>query len=285
MTEERVEYNAQQVPDSELTPEELEQRIKQREWQEKEDKYDNSFNKVFKEGIGQYNLRPVTDKTDFSNLKVVKLDWNFWMKGEPYEVVRINGYPHQYDNCYYCYKQKDEDKPYNKKLIPFDDEWRKCLGNPKIEIYPNPHYRIKWDEYRTRFDFIGKLWFDKGQFLMARCFGKNFGECYAHLQVALNKIECHPLSLFHRTWRDEAIGRKIWYNRSPAIITKICDYDSDSVLSFYIEPEKEKLDCPPGWDRDGKEDFEICTRQHWDADFASGLMAEWDCHQIDWFRN
>ena len=281
MTEERVEYNTQpqQVPDSELTPEELEQRIKQREWQEKEDKYDNSFDKVFKEGIGQYKLRPVTDKTDFTNLKVDNIGWNFWMNGEPYEVVRVNGYPHDYDNCYYCYKKGREIEPYNKILMPFDDKWRKALGNVKMEIYPHPSYKIKWDEYRTRFSFIGKVWFDTG-ILLASTYGDNWGECFAGLQTSLTKLNQHPIPFFHRNWREEVIGRKIWYRNSPAIIKSITDY-SDSVLSFFIVPEKEKLDCPANWDdKDG-----ICSKEAWEEEYASGLMAEWDCHEIDWFRN
>lgn len=280
MSEEPVEYQAAQIPDSELTPEELEQRRRYEEIQRKEESYDNSIRKVIKEGIGQVKLRPVTDKTDFSNLNVYKLDWNFWMGGEPYEVVRVNGYPHHFDTENYCYKQSRESEPYNQKLIPFDNEWTKALGNFRIEIYPHAHYRIKWDEYRTRFDFIGKLYFDTGDILMARTYGKNWGECYAGIQVAINKINYHPICFLHRTWRKEVLGRKIWYHNSPAIIDKICDYGSDSVLSFYIKPEKEKLDCPANWD-----DTEgICSKEAWDEECATGLVAEWDCPYIDWFR-
>jgi len=272
---------AYQVPDDQLSPEELEQR---RQWQEREqieNSYDNSFKKNFASGIGEVKLRPVTEKTDFFNLKVDKIDWNFWMKGKPYEVVRVPGYPHRYDNCYYCYPQTEEDVPYNQKLIPFDWDWRHSLGNLKMEIYPLPSYRIKWDEYRTSFNFIGKLYFDTG-ILLSRTYGKNWGECFAGLQVSANKLESHPISFLHRNWREDVIGRKIWYNNSPAIITRINDFGEDSVLSFHISPEKEKLDCPAHWD---EKENGICTKESWEEEYASGLVAEWDCPSINWFRD
>jgi hypothetical protein len=237
------------------------------------DNYDNSFEKVFAEGIGQIKLRPVTDKTDFSNLKVTKIPWNFWLKYKPYQVVRVDGYPHQYDNCYYCYPISDEDTPYNSKLIPFDMDWRNSLGNPKMEIYTKPSYRYKWDECQTSFKFFGKLFFDDNV-LLAHESGKNWGECFSQLQVALNKLESHAICFFHRDWRNDVIGRKIYYNNLPYVIFNIYE-SSESVLSFSISPTHST---------DISECIHSKTSYDIDVEALKGLMVTWDCPNIDWFR-
>jgi hypothetical protein len=119
---------------------------------------------------------------------------------------------------------------------------------------------------------------------LSRVYGENWGECFAGIQSSSTKLNCHPISFLHRNWREDIIGRKIWYNNSPAIVTRINDdFGNDSVLSFHIAPEKEKLDCPANWDE--KDGEGICTKEAWQEEYAGGLVAEWDCHSIDWFRN
>lgn len=279
MSEDNLEYRACMVPDSELTPEQLQQRREQEEIRKKEESYDNSFSKVYDEGIGQVKLRPVTENTDFSNLKVVKYDWNFWMKNKPYQVVRVNGYPHRYDNDLYCYPLDNEDLPYNKKLIPFVDEWRSCLGNFKIEITPNPSYRIKWDEYRQSFCFIGKLLFDDGK-VFYHCQGKTFAEVFSELQFKLNKVESHPVPFFDRNWKEQVVGMKIWYHNHPCVIKKVADYDSYGISFFIVSDVGEKIDCPKHWD----DESGVCSKEAWEDDYSKGLYATWDCEEIKWFR-
>lgn len=212
------------------------------------------------------DIKLIDENTDLSNLKR-PIGWDLEIKGIPYDIYRVDGYNHTIggkygENCFWACATGE--KPTHENLIEFNGDaptWGVTFDRIN-------YVKSKWDE--TSVEANGACWITRN--------GKNFYSIPArHMDYGLAKaqymlvqlIEECPLWLSERNWKENAIGRKIWYENQPAIITRIT---SDNEL--WIEPDGiGKFKAPASWE---DMDFE---------DYEDGLRTDLLSPNIDWFRN
>jgi hypothetical protein len=267
---------AKQISDDQLTPEELAKRREYEAHHLKEESYDNSWKKNEDAGFGFPKFRVANEETNFSNLKVDYINWDFTMNGRSYQVVRIPGYPHGEGNyCdWYCYdiKYGHDPEKYKGHLIPFDKRWEPCQWSYTFE--PITSYRVKWDEYRTNSGYIGTLLRNGKKFLTVNYI--TLEDTYVALRMKKMAIDMHPLNLMDRDWEQKCIGRKVKYNNTICEIENVFAYDG---VSFYIKPIKDTIPPNGMWDNDDKDS--ICNRERW-KEYSSGLNVEFDNPHVNW---
>jgi hypothetical protein len=242
----------------------------------KEKAYINSWEKNEEAGFGSPKTRSPDEKTDFSNLKMCHYGWDFWVKGKPYDVYNIPGYPHSACNgLNELYIVPMGETPSALNIYPFDKDWSPVEW--RYEISEIKSWRIKWDEVRTNSGWIGKLYRNNDWFHTVR--GRSEENCWHYLITSKLKAEECPLNLFQRDWQEKAVGRKIWYHEKPCVIKHVNSGEGETRL--YVVGENEaSIDAPASW----KEGGEICNEAHWKDSYANGLYVEWDSSDIGWFR-
>jgi hypothetical protein len=250
MTEEQVEY-AVKVRDEDLSPEELKKRKAAEEYDAYRKSFDNSWEKNYESGYdGNIKRRVPSEKTNWDKLWIDYLDWDFHMITNgthiPYQVIRIDGYYHTVDNCYYCYDLKYEHNynEYKNNLIPFDDQWRReGLGIWSFDIMPRVSYYVKWDEYRTRSGYIGHLY--RAGVLYADFSGGSELDVLSQIMTHRNMLESHALDILSRGWEKKCVGKRIDIRDERFVIQKVSIYgrplihikniDNGSIVSIELD--------------------------------------------------
>lgn len=212
-------------------------------------------------------IKLINKDTDLSKLRK-PVGWDLEVEGVPYDVYRVDGYIHTIGgkwggNCYWACPAGH--RPTYENLIEFSGDaptWGVTFDRVN-------YIKSKWDE--TSIEANGSCWITRNgkRFYQIPARYMDYGLATAqHLIVRLSE-DC-PLHLNERTWREQAIGNKIWYEGQPAIITRITQ-DND----LWIEPDGiEKFKAPIHW---GDEfDYE---------DYEDGLRVELLSPNIKWFRN
>jgi len=210
-------------------------------------------------------IKLIDENTDLSNLRR-PLGWDLEIGGNPYDVYNVEGYVHTIggkwgENSYWACPAGEQ--PTHKNLIQFEADaptWGVTFDRIN-------HIKSKYDE--TSAECNGKCWITRN--------GKNFYPIPArymdyglasaqHILVKL--LEDCPLYLNERTWKEQAVGKKIWYDNQPAIIADVTHNNN-----LYIKPDGiECFEPPAGWEGDYD-------------DYADGLMAELLSPSITWFRD
>jgi len=211
--------------------------------------------------------KPTDERIPWEKIKFSNLDWDLVINGLPYQIVRAEYYEEEptrlsglgvklchclggtyQENNYYAYPLYREINPYPEKRT----------------IREDPEYEL-WDEGPTRdnlIDFDGSApswsiafeetnYFRKGEIREGgRCNifrnGQKFYEVgarqmdfgLAKARYILLQLQEHPLNFFSRHWKDEIIGRKVWYQTDPAIVESIIE-DQGCVM---LKPDP---DCVP----------------------------------------
>ena len=264
---------AYQVPDNQLTPEELAERKKCEELRKKQASYSNSWEKNEAAGFGSPKTRVPTTE-NFDNLEMNKWGWDFQVDGVEYDIYHIPGYPHSLDNnIYFCPK---DDVPTATNLKPFDKEWEAVDWSYSIKEIKT--WRYKWDEIRTSSGWLGYLYRNGKVFDTVRSDTAN--NVWNRLQVLLMEAKEHVVGFHFRNWKKEAIGRKVWYYDQPCIIESVSDYDG---VRFRLVGDTidKRIPSPSHWQDD---DDSICNKSHWEESYASGCMVEWNSKDISWYR-
>lgn len=269
MSEDIAVYN----PDlSEEDRKKIEEHIK------KENSYSNSYDKLEKEGFGLVKTRSPNEKTDFSNLKLVKYGWDFWIYGKPHDVYMISGYPHTYhkgENCLYIVPRGEI--PSYKNIHPFDSNWGACEWSYEVEEVKS--WKIKWDEVRTRSGWIGKLFRNKEWFHTVNATTPDM--CWSFLRYYQTLAQESTLNFAQIDWQEKCKGMKIWYHGKPCVISHVITGAGDTRL--YIEGEnKSKIEAPEHWKEKDKDSF--CSESRWNENYSTGLYVEWYSSDIKWYR-
>jgi hypothetical protein len=211
-------------------------------------------------------IKLIEETTDLSQLRK-PIGWDLEVKGEPYDVYRVDGYIHTIggkmgENNYWACPAGE--RPTFENLIEFNGDaptWGVMFDRVN-------YIKSKWDE--TSVEANGNCWITRNgkKFYQIPARYMDYGLAKAqHLLVQLLE-EC-PLYLSERTWKEQAIGRKIWYENQPAKITRI---NNDNEL--WIEPDG--IPCftaPPHW-----EDMDF-------SDYEDGLRVDILSPNIYWFRD
>jgi len=214
--------------------------------------------------MAEINL--IDEKTDLSQLKK-PYGWDLEVKGVPYDIYRIEGYNHTIggkwgENCFWACPSGE--KPSFENLIEFNGD----APTWGISFERVNYIKSKWNE--TSVETSGDCWITRNGKKFYHISGRSMDYALAKAQHLLVQLleEC-PLYLSDRNWKEQAIGRKIWYENQPAIITSIT-----SGNELWIEPDG--IPCfkaPPHWD---DMDYD---------DYADGLRVGLLSPDIYWYRN
>lgn len=213
------------------------------------------------------DIKLIDENTDLSNLKK-PYGWDLEIEGTPYDVYRIDGFVHSIggkwgENCFWACPVGEI--PTHENLIEFNGD----APTWGIKFDRRNYIKCKWDE--TSVEANGTCWITRNgkDFYNIPARYMDYGLAKAqHLLVSLLE-EC-PLYLSERTWKEQAIGRKVWYEGQPAKITRITE---DNEL--WIVPDGiEKFVAPPHWGTDFDYD-----------DYEDGLRVELLSPNINWYRD
>ena len=218
-------------------------------------------------------LRLITAE-DIPNLFYTKLDWDVEVKGVPYQVIRVPGFPHctgghlDYGdgNIFWAY-------PLNEELsIDNIRQYNGLHGGVRwgLEYFPIHYNRNKWDEQSIEY----------GRELIITRNGSPFynGPMTFHQAIAYVQddiLRLHPLNLNERNYDQKCIGRKIWWRSEPAVI-KHCAHNQAGIM---IVPDGiEKFTTPAEYANDP-----LYSHRH-DEDTDEVYTDIFDPH-INWFRD
>jgi hypothetical protein len=221
------------------------------------------------------DIKIIEKDTDLSQVKMDKIGWDVEIHDKPYDVYQIEGFVHHIggkrgENDYWCCPA--DETPSVDNLIEFD-------GYPVlwgVEYIPYNYCRTKWDE--TEVDDRGKTIIKRNNktFYIIQARSMHYG--IAKAQAYVVELSEHPIAFHMRKFREEMIGRKIWYENQPAIIERLFE-DENEGISLWIVPDKtliEKFEFPT-WQ---KGEWERNTAAEW----SEGLRADLLESDIDWFR-
>lgn len=194
-------------------------------------------------------IKLIDENTDLSHLnKPLGLDLK--VNCVPYDVYMVEGYNHTVggkwgENCYWTCPSGE--LPSYQNLIQFNGD-APAWG---ITFERSNYKKSKWDQ--TSIECEGICWITRNGENFYCIYARNMEYGLAKAQYFLVKLleEC-PVWLSERNWKENTIGKKIWYNNQPAIITKI-----NSENELWIEPDGiEKFEAPPYWDKYLYKDYE-----------------------------
>jgi hypothetical protein len=256
----------------------------------------------------KYSICKPTDKRiDWNKIKFDKLDWDCVIEGLPWQVVRATYHPEGLpekgkipsigihlnhslggrhgENNWYCY-------PLYRRTNPDD-----IRGEPDYEWFdegPTPNNLLEYSGRAVNWSisFEETNYLRKGEMREGgRCTiwrnGKKFYEvggremnyALASAQQIVMRLQEHPINFWSRKWKDELIGRKIWYNSDPCIVRDIIE-DQGCIM---IEPDKSaiKFFRPSPWQIDADDPIDPLNFYNGGED----IKAEYLDPHINWFRN
>lgn len=160
------------------------------------------------------DIKLIEKNTNIAKLKMFKMPWDVEVRGDPYQVVRIEGYVHSIggkwgENNLWMYPRNCN--PTYETLIEYHCEGcGVCWG---IVYNPHNYTRTKWDETEC---------FTSNGAMITRN-DKDFYFCSGGIDEAkwlIKNLEDHPLELNEYDFDKKMLGRKVWWRSEPAIITR-----------------------------------------------------------------
>ena len=163
------------------------------------------------------DIKLLDDKVDFSKIK--PFDWDLEINGIPYYVCRIEGYCHTISwrggnetrQELWCYPRNEE--PSLENLVEYDLKSPVAWGIQYDEIHKIRH---KWDEAETT----------SGSRTIITRNGRPFYTVSGGINYSIPKaltliseINEHPLEFNSIGYYDKMIGRKVWWDGQPGVIT------------------------------------------------------------------
>jgi hypothetical protein len=257
----------------------LEKRKEYEEQAKRRAAYSNSWQNNEKDGYGEPKIRVPDEKTDFSNLEMHKMDWDFQINGKDYDVYLIHGYIHSYGSHGVGdkYVVPRNEKPSYENIRPFDNDWGAVEWG--YEISEVKSWKHKWNEWRTESRWKGVI--KRNGMPFHTVYGNDEHVAYIKTQEAILQLKEHVIPFHFIDWYGEVIDRKIWYHDQPCIITNIFTGDGETWLKVVGDNPEKKIPAPADWDDD---ENGICNKQRWEEDYADGCRVEWNSPHIKWFR-
>lgn len=154
--------------------------------------------------------------------------WDLVIDKKPYDVYFIGGFNHSIggtvgENAYYCCPHKEK--------ITIDNMLLFCGKHaPKWEIRwaPSLYHKNKWGESRIEYRGIWSIYRNDELFLDGG--GRDIGYGLAKAQTTLVELQEHPIGFHFRNWKDEVIGRKVWYKNQPGVVKSIIMHGQLAVM-------------------------------------------------------
>ncbi len=205
------------------------------------------------------DIHLLDENADLSKIK--PYDWDLEIRGVPYYVCRIEGYCHSISwqggnetrNELWCYPRNEE--PSFGNLVEYNLKSPVAFG---IQYDETRYVKCKWDECETRMGCGTTITRNGRPFYRV----SGYRSYSVPKAIALlSEIEEHPLDFLSIDYDKKMIGRKIWYNGQPGVITGYIDgqccvmiapdgFDKWKVppefkneLGDYEEERELKIDC------------------------------------------
>lgn len=165
-----------------------------------------------------YSINLIEKDTDIKSLEMTRYNWDVLINGRPYYVVKIKGYVHSIIGIYngqnnlWAYPRDEE--PTFENLIEFSTKEFGCLWGYRYEPYN--YMRTKWDETEC---------FTCHKYIITRNGEDFYNDCHSinEVMVAIQRLKEHPIDFNEIGWKDNVIGKKVWWEGQPAIITNWID--------------------------------------------------------------
>lgn len=186
------------------------------------------------------DIKLLDDKVDFSKIK--PFDWDLEINGIPYYVCRIEGYCHTISwqggnetrQELWCYPRHE--KPSLENLVEYDLKSPVAWGVQYDEIRKIRH---KWGEAETT----------SGSRTIITRNGRPFYTVSGGINYSIPKaltliseINEHPLEFNSIGYYDKMIGRKVWWNGQPGVITS---YIQGQCCVMIAPDGMERFENPP----------------------------------------
>ncbi|MDA2014178.1 hypothetical protein PDM95_00865 [Bacillus cereus] len=211
------------------------------------------------------HIKLIDETTDLSQVSK-PIGWDLEVNGVPYDVYRIDGYNHTLggkfsENCYWACPAGE--RPTYKNLIEFNGD----APTWGVVFDRSNYIKTKWDE--TSVECNGSCWITRNGKKFYRVSARYMDYGLASAQHILVNLLEGPLNLSERDWKEQTIGRKIWYENQPARITRINDENE-----LWIEPDG--IPCFKAPAHGGCDDY---------SDYENGLRVDLLSPDIYWYRD
>lgn len=212
------------------------------------------------------DIKLIRPDTNIQSLKIHRYDWDVWVKGKPYYVVRIEGYNHSIVGMYngqndlWMYPRDEE--PSYENLTEYSTRDFGVLWGYRYEPYN--YIRAKYDEAEC---------FTCHRYIITRNGMDFYDDCHGihDVMTKIQRLNDHPIPFNLINWKDEVIGRKIWWRSQPGIIT----HWVDGQACVIIKPDGiDKFETPQEYKNDGL--F---------SDDEEDIKADVFSSHIYWFRD
>lgn len=257
----------------------------------------------------KYSICKPTDKRiDWNKIYWDKVDWDTQIDGLPWQVVRAVYHPegipkdgkfprslginlnhslggmHGENNwyCYPLYRRTNENSIREDPTYEWYDE-----GPTPNNILEFSGRSVCWSIAFEETNYLRKGEMREGGRCNIYRNGKKFFEvggrdanyALAKAQYRLLQLQEHPINFWSRKWKEELIGRKIWYNNDPCIIRSIIE-DQGCIM---IEPDRSAIQFfrPSPWQIDAEDIIDPFTHYNGGED----IKADYLDPNINWFRN
>jgi hypothetical protein len=217
--------------------------------------------------MANIEFKEITKETDLS--KIYKLEWDLEFNNKPFTIYRIDGHYHvmggKYNNnCFWCCPS--DESPSHKNLIPFNGS-APTWG----VIFEETNYFGKRSIKQG-----GNCYITRNNKKFYEVMGRDVNYCLSKAQYLLVQIQEHPISFSSKNWKNELIGRLIYFYDDPAIVTSVIEDQG----CLWIEPDRKLINSFSPKQRDLND--EDC---HWYEEFKNGCKVDYLDPHIWWFRN
>jgi hypothetical protein len=257
----------------------------------------------------EYSICKPTDKRiDWNKIHFDKLDWDCVIRGLPWQVVRATYHPEGLpekdkfprsigihlnhclggrhgENNWYCYPLY---RRINKDNIRDDPEYELFDEGPTPDNLIKYNGRsVNWSISFEETNYLRKgemreggrctIWRNGKKFFEVGAREMNYG--LASAQQIVMRLQEHPINFWSRKWKEELIGRKIWWNNDPCIVSSIIE-DQGCVI-IQADTKCIQFFRPSAWQIDASDVIDPFTHYNGGEDIKADYL---DPH-INWFRD
>lgn len=210
------------------------------------------------------------------------IDWDLMVDGIPYSVAHMEGFVHTQGgrwgiNDMWAWPRGHI--PTYKNLVPFNSKDPVSWGLEYREYNHVKYHEHDWGD-DNEVDSVCGTWITRNCSDFIFIMGE-MSYSLPKAQSLIFFINEHPINFNSVTWKEDLVGRKVWYNDEPAIVESVW-FDEWSGYRIALVPDGiEKFSCPNKW---RKEQF---LRDSW-SEYEQRVICELinpEYNKIDWFRD
>ena len=174
-------------------------------------------------------IQLIDEKIDVSKLELIPYDWDIDVNGVKYDLYRIPGFAHTIGGKYGIYDLwacPRGETPTNKNLIEYRS-YHACRWGFRVNA--NHYIKTKWDETSINSRVVCTITRNDKDFYTFNT--RDIDYAIAKAQTLLVELSEFPISFHSKNYIGKIIGRKIYYNHTPAIITRLIEEDLDLIIN------------------------------------------------------